>query len=122
MKTLEFIFDQDNLRGAALYLNKVKAAPALNLSLSEVEGLIKHEAIERFKRTFEGKPFNPLSLDEGELHGGIVWAGLSCTFGSISRSNAPFETVEVDISQIFSGQLERVEIAFYIYADAKAME
>lgn len=119
MKTLEFGFDPSNLRGAALYLNRIKAKPVLDLSLPETEALIRREAIACFKRAHEGKPAHPYRINDGVLHGGVVWTGLSCIFNSVASANTPFETAEVDISPTFSGELKRVEVEFFVYADAE---
>jgi hypothetical protein len=117
VKTLEFGFEPSNLRGAALYLNRVKAKPVL--SLPETEALIKREAIARFKRACEGQPVHPYRLSDDALHGAIVWSGLSCTFTAAARADTPFETADVDLSPTFSGELKRVEVEFFTYADAE---
>lgn len=119
MKTLEFVFESSNLRGAALYLNRVKAKPVLSLSLPETEALIKREVIARFERAYEGQPVHPYRLDGDELHGAIVWSGLSCTFTAAAGTGGDIETADVDLSPTCSGELKRVEVGFFTYADAE---
>lgn len=85
-------------------------------SKSEIEGLVKDAAIQKFKSAYEKKAVHPYRINDGVLHGGVVWKGLGCVFNSVGTANTLSVAVEVDISDVFSGSLSRVEVDFHIYA------
>ncbi len=87
MQNLVFCYNHPNLRGAASHLTQRGDYPNRTDTVDVIERAVLAQTVKRFELAYRGKPLTVPLLSTGELHGGVLWRGVACTFSPAGMGN-----------------------------------